>query len=188
MNMNAVGFNLGDLATYLVGVTSLGYEEQMDENGTIYDTEHLVLLDNDGYVWDFWIYDVAGGGMNALYNITKSNLKCEFPGDDTMVNLYTSLMAGEDGNLYLSTFNGSTNEVWHLSYDRDIGQYVAVKLGDMGDHVWPATITSVTVNGYIPVSTDSPEPAFTMSASEISESELKAASSKASSTLSTGAS
>ena len=180
MNMNAVGFNLGDLATYLVGVTSLGYEEQMDENGTIYDTEHLVLLDNDGYVWDFWIYDVAGGGMNALYNITKSNLKCEFPGDDTMDNLYTSLMAGEDGNLYLSTFNGSTNEIWHLSYDRDLGQYVAVKLGDMGDKVWPATITSVTVNdGAYSLST-SPEPAFTMSASEISESELKAASSKAS--------
>ena len=74
MNMNAVGFNLGDLADYLVGITSMGYEVQYDENGVAYDTEHLVLLDNDGYVWDFWIYDVAGGGMNALYNITTSNL------------------------------------------------------------------------------------------------------------------
>ncbi|MBQ8354684.1 MAG: S8 family serine peptidase [Oscillospiraceae bacterium] len=183
MNMNAVGFNLGDLADYLVGITSLGYEVQYDENGVAYDTEHLVLMDNDGYVWDFWIYDVEGGGMNALYNISKSNITCEFAGDDTMDNLYTSLMAGEDGALYLSTFTGTTNEVWHLHYDVDAGQYVAVKLGTFGENVWPATITSVTTN-YIPVSTDSPAPMYTMEASEISENELKAAGSRASFTVS----
>ena len=186
MNMNAVGFNLGDLADYLVGITSLGYELQYDENGTAYDTEHLVLLDNDGYIWDFWIYDEPStGGMNALYNITKSNITCEFAGDDTMDNLYTSLMAGEDGNLYLSTFTGTTNEIWHMSYDADAGQYVAVKLGDVGNNIWPATITSVTVNNsYIPVSTDSPAPVFTMSASEITDAELKAASAHARFTVS----
>ncbi len=184
MNMNAVGFNLGDLADYLVGITSKGYEQQTDENGTLYDTEHLVLLDNDGYVWDFWIYDVEGGGMNALYNISKSNLTCEFPGDDTMDNLYTSLMVGDDGSLYLSTFTGTTNEIWHMSYDADIGQYVAVKLGDVGDNVWPATITSVTVNGADAAETASPAPAFTMSASEISAAALKAAASRSSFTVS----
>ena len=185
MNMNAVGFNLGDLADYLVGITSKGYEVQYDENGTAYDTEHLVLLDNDGYIWDFWIYDVEGGGMNALYNITKSNLTCEFPGDDTMDNMYTSLMAGEDGNLYLSTFTGTTNEIWHLSYDADIGQYVAVKLGDVGENVWPATITSVTVNGTAAaVSADAPAPMFTMAAEEISDAELKAAADRARFTVS----
>ncbi|MBQ7230260.1 MAG: S8 family serine peptidase [Oscillospiraceae bacterium] len=184
MNMNAVGFNLGDLADYLVGITSLGYEVQYDENGTAYDTEHLVLLDNDGYIWDFWIYDVEGGGMNALYNITKSNLTCEFPGDDTMDNMYTSLMAGEDGNLYLSTFTGTTNEIWHLSYDEDAGQYVAVKLGDVGSNVWPATITSVTVNGEEAAEAAAPAPMYTMAASEISESELKAAASRARFTVS----
>ena len=177
MDMNAVGFNLGDLADYLVGITSLGFEVQYDENGTAYDTEHLVLMDNDGYVWDFWIYDEPStGGMNALYNITKSNITCEFAGDDTMDNLYTSLMAGEDGNLYLSTFTGSTNEIWHLSYDADIGQYVAVKLGDTGDNVWPATITSVTVNGSLSANTASPLPTFTMASQEITDAELKAAS------------
>ena len=180
MNMDAVGFNLGDLATYLVGITSKGYAEMYDEDGNRYDTEHLVLLDNDGYVWDFWIYDVEGGGMNALYNITKSNLSCEFPGDDTMDNLYTSLIVGEDGNLYLSAFTGTTNEIWHLSYDSDAEHYVAVKLGDVGENVWPATITSVTVNGTAAANTDSPAPAFTMAAEEISAAELKAAASRAS--------
>ena len=178
MAMDAVGFNLGDLADYLVGITSKGYEVQYDENGVAYDTEHLVLLDNDGYVWDFWIYDVPTGGMNALYSISKSNLSCEFPGDDTMDNLYTSLMAGDDGALYLSTFNGTTNEVWHLSYDGDIGQYVAVKLGTFGENIWPATITSVTCNAGTIFST--PAPTAAMSAERITESELKAAATKAS--------
>jgi len=185
MNMDAVGFNLGDLADYLVGITSLGYEQQSDENGTVYDTEHLLLLDNDGYVWDFWIYDDGEGGMDALYNITKSNLTCEFAGDDTMDNLFTSLMVGEDGSLYLSTFNGTTNEVWHMSYDTDINQYVAVKLGDMGKDVWPATITAVTVNDSSSVSeAAAPAPMYTMSAERITEAELKAAASRASFTVS----
>ena len=185
MNMNAVGFNLGDLADYLVGITSLGYEKQSDENGTEYDTEHLVLMDNDGYVWDFWIYDEpTTGGMNALYAISKSNITCEFAGDDTMDNLYTSLMAGEDGSLYLSTFTGSTNEIWHLSYDEDISQYVAVKLGDVGENVWPATITSVTVNSGAASNAAAPAPMYTMAAREITGSELKAAASRARFTVS----
>ena len=180
MAMNAVGFNLGDLASYLVGITTMGYEQQTDENGDVYDTEHIVMLDNDGYVWDFWIYDVEGGGMNALYNISKSNLNLEFPGDDTMDNLYTSLMVGDDGNLYLSAFNGTTNEIFHMSYDESIGQYVAVKIGDMGELVYPATITSVTVNGTATANTASPKPMYTMAATEISDEELAAASTKAS--------
>ncbi|MBE6950463.1 MAG: hypothetical protein E7451_03910 [Ruminococcaceae bacterium] len=180
MALDAVGFNLGDLADYLVGITSAGYEQVADEDGVLHDTEHLILLDNDGYVWDFWIYDRAEGGMDALYAISKSDLPCEFPGDETLDNMYTSLMAGEDGNLYLSTFNGTTNEVWHLSYDEDVRQYVAVMIGTMGENVWPASITSVTVNGTAAAKAASPAPIGTMSAEAISESELKAASAKAS--------
>ena len=70
----------------------------------------------------------------------------------------------------------NTRGGWHLSYDADIGQYVAVKLGDVGDNVWPATITSVTMNGSAAANTDSPEPAFTMAAEEITATELQAAS------------
>ena len=181
MALNSVGFNLGDLASYLVGITSKGYEQQTDEEGNVYETEHLILLDNDGYVWDFWVYDVAGGGMNALYNITKSDLSLDFPGDGTMDNLYTSLTVGEDGNLYLSTYNGDdTNEIWHLSYDEVDHRYVAVKVGEMGSDVYPATIISVTNNGSAAANAAAPKPAYTMSAAEITDAELAAAASKAS--------
>ena len=180
MDLNSVGFNLGDLASYLVGIASKGYEQQTDEDGNVYDTEHLVLLDNDGYVWDFWIYDAPEGGMNALYNITRSNLNLEFPGDSAMDNLYTSLMVGEDGNLYLSAYDGTTNEIWHLSYDAMDHRYVAVKIGEMGDDVYATTITSVTVNGNTAASAASPKPVYTMAATEITDAELAAAASKAS--------
>lgn len=181
MALDAVGFSLSSLASYLVGVTSMGYEQMTDEDGAVHDTEHLILLDNDGYVWDFWIYDRDDGGMNAMYAISGSDLTCEFPGDDTLDNMYTSLMAGEDGNLYLSTFTGTTNEIYHLSYDADAGQYVAVLIGTMGDDVWPATITSVTMNrADSKNAAASPAPTGTMSSVKITEQELAAASGRAS--------
>ena len=177
MAMDAVGFNLGDMANYLVGITSMGYEQMEDEDGNVYDTEHLILLDDDGYIWDFWIYDVPDGGMNALYNITKSNLTCEFLGDDTMENMYTSLMVGEDNNLYLSTYTGATNELYYIAYDAVEGKYMGVKIGEFGENVWPATITSVTVNSEITAQGGQhPAPAYTMSATTITGSELAAAS------------
>ena len=179
MAMDAVGFNLGDLADYLVGITSKGYVQMSDEEGNLYDTEHLILLDNDGYIWDFWVYDMPGGGMNALFNITKTTLNLEFPGDDTMENMFTSLMVGDDGNLYLSAFNGATNEIFHMSYDEEGSQYVAVKIGEVGENVWPASITSVTVNGGVSGNSASPKPMYSMAATQITQEELAAASSKA---------
>ena len=144
MNMDAMGFNLSSYVNYLTGIASMGYEAFEDE-GEVYDTEHLVLLDNDAYIWNFWIYDVEGG-MNAFYNYYKSDLPCEFPGDDTMDNMYTSLVAGEDGALYLSSFNGETNELFRITFDENAEKYVSAKIGEFGDGVWPATITSVTSN------------------------------------------
>ncbi len=176
MALDAIGFDLNQLADYLVGITSKGYEQMEDENGVLQDTEHLVLLDNDGYIWDFWIYDVEGG-MNALFSIHGTTLQCEFPGDDTMDNMFTSLMAGEDGNLYLSTFDGETNEIYHMSYDEVEEKYIAVKIGDMGENVWPATITSVTLNGEMPESAAAaPAPTHTMAATKITQQQLAAAS------------
>ena len=181
MALDAVGFDLSSMASYLVGITSAGYEQMEDENGDPVDTEHLILLDNDGYVWDFWIYDVPGG-MNAMYAISGSDLTCEFPGDETLDHMYTSLVVGEDGNLYLSAFNGSANEIWHLSYDEVDGKYNAVMVGTMGEDVWPASITGVTVNGAAAEAAH-PAPIGTMSAKAITDAELKAAASRAAFTV-----
>ena len=178
MALDAVGFDLGSMCSYLVGITTFGSERVEGPDGNMYDTEHLVLLDNDGYVWDFWVYARETGGFDALYYITKSDLKLELPGYDSMEHMFTSLMAGEDGNLYLSAFNGATNELYYMSYDEIEEKYLAVKIGDMGTDVWPATITSVTVNGSHSATAAAPKPVHTMSSAEISRQELAAASTK----------
>ncbi len=174
MAMNAVGFNLGSYVEYLTGITSLGYETFRDQ-GVSYNTEHLVLLDSDGYVWDFWIYDYESG-MNAFYSTYASDLPCEFPGDDTMENMYTSLLAGEDGALYLSAFNGETNELYRLVFDESSEKYLSTKIGEFGEGVWPATITSVTANTAVTASCAAPAATGHMTAEQISAEELSAAS------------
>ena len=183
MALDAVGFDLGAMCSYLIGITSFGAEQVEDEDGIVHDTEHLVLLDNDGYVWDFWVYAVLEDdgevGYNALYNITGSDLRLELPGYDSMEHMFTSLMVGEDGNLYLSAFTGETNELYHLAYDEVEERYLAVKIGDMGKDVWPATITSVTVNGGSATNAAAPAPKYAMSATTISPEQLAAASAKA---------
>ena len=176
MDMDAVGFDLSSMASYLVAITSKGHEQITDDNGVVHDSEHLVLLDNDGYVWDFWIYDHESGGMDAMFAIHASDLPCEFPGDDTMENMYTSLMVGGDGALYLSTYNGSTNEIYHLSYDVVDEAYNAVKVGDMGNGVWPATITSAALNEDASgTAAASPVPEYTMASTKISAEALASA-------------
>ena len=182
MALDAVGFDFTSMCSYLVGITSAGYEKQTDEDGNVHDTEHLILLDNDGYIWDFWVYQVEKNGKvgyDALYAITGSDLRLELPGYDNMEHLFTSLMVGEDGNLYLSAFTGETNELYHIAYDKVEERYLAVKIGDMGKNIWPATITSVTVNGSVEPTAASPAPKYTMSATAISREQLAAASANA---------
>lgn len=178
MALDAVGFDLGSLCSYLVGITTMGAEQVEGEDGTIHDTEHLVLLDNDGYVWHFWVYAREGGGFDALYSISGSDLALEFPGYDSMEHMFTSLVVGEDGNLYLAAFNGEISELYHLGYDEIEEKYLAVKIGDMGKDIWPATITSVIVNGGSTTNAAAPAPQYTMSATTISRERVAAASTK----------
>ena len=95
-----------------------------------------------------------------------------------LTHMFSSLMAGEDGNLYFSAFTGETNELYYMTYDEAEEKYLAVKVGDMGKDVWPATITSVTVNGGNAANAAAPKPEYTMSSVEISREELETASSR----------
>ena len=179
--LDAVGFDLSSMCSYMVGITTMGTETVEDDAGNEHEAEHLIMLDNDGYIWHFWIYtryDEFGepDGYDALYAINATTLNCEFPGDETMEHMYTSLMVGEDGNLYLSTFNGETNELYYMVFDEEESKYIAVKLGDMGKNVWPATITSVTVNGGgSAAAAKHPAPAYSMTSTVISREELASA-------------
>ena len=132
-------------ASYLTAITSAGYYPFQEDDGSITDTELVIMLDNAGYIWYFWIYPTATG-YSANLNYVPTDLDINFPGDDTGNYMYSSMVVGEDGNLYLSAFTGATNELFCLTLSDDGEMYNATRIGDVGADVWPATITSVTVN------------------------------------------
>ena len=93
------------------------------------DTEHFILLDNGGNLWHFWTY-ATDEGYSAWLSMFASDLALEFPGDDSGNNMYTSMVAGDDGALYLSAFTGETNEIYRLVLDEADEIYNATRLGD----------------------------------------------------------
>ncbi len=150
MALDTSAFGLSSYVNYLTAITSYGYEEFLDEeNGEMLDTEHIVMLDDVGTVFHFWIYETADG-MSAYLNYYPSDLPCTFPGDTELENMYTSMVVGEDGYLYVSAFDGNTNEIYRMAFDEASEMYLSTRIGDFGDGVWPATITSVTSNAAEP--------------------------------------
>ena len=133
-------------ATMLTAITSAGYYPFEEDDGSITDTELVLLMDDAGYIWYFWIYPVEGGSYSANLNYVPTDLDIEFAVDDTGNYTYSSMVIGEDGNIYLSAFTGDTNELFRLTLNQEEGIYNATRIGDVGSAVWPATITSVTVN------------------------------------------
>ena len=158
-------------ASYLTAVASAGYE-QITSQGKVYDSEHIMMLDNAGFIWSFWVYPSASG-YGASLNYYPTDLELDFPGYDN--DMYCSMVVGEDGNLYLSAFNGSTNELYRLVYDEAADTFVSTYLGNVGADVWPATITSVTNNGEAPNALPAYESIATIHSAPVSAAELAAA-------------
>ncbi len=131
-------------ASYLTAITSAGYYAYEEEDGTVIDTELVIMLDNAGFLWYFWIYPTAEG-YSAMLNYVETTLDCSFPGNGE--NMYTSMVVGQDGHLYVSAYTGDTNEVYRLAFNEETGVYEAVRLGDFGQDVWPAILLSVSENG-----------------------------------------
>ena len=158
-------------ASYLTAVASAGYE-QITSSGKTYDSERILMLDNAGVIWSFWVYP-SSSGYGASLNYYPSDLNLEFPGYED--DMYCSMVVGEDGNLYLSAFDGNTNELYQLVYDAASDSYVSTYLGNVGDEVWPATITSVTTNGDESNGLPAYESIDTIYSAPVTEAELAAA-------------
>ena len=149
MNLDSMAFDLSGRVNYLTAITSLGYEEYWDEDDQVMlDTEHVLLMDESGTIWHFWIYE-TDQGMSAWLASYPSNLPelgLTFEGYNNMEAMYCSLIVGEDGNLYLSYFTGDTNQIYQLVFNEEAETYEAALLGDMGNGVWPAALISASSN------------------------------------------
>ena len=137
------GWNLADyLAKYanaknFTAVAWAGYTTNKAEN--LVDV--FYCMTDSGTIW-IMEPDFATEKASMYYVGTDLNL--DFPGYDG--SYYCSMVMGDDENLYLSYFNGTTNQIYVLEYDEAKESYVSTLLGDVGDGVWPCALLAVLDN------------------------------------------
>ena len=126
-----------------VGVTTNGWTEY---NGN--EAEAVYLLDDAGYIWFLKVYATDTGYSAGISFIPTDlvDIGYEKTYDDSE-NTLSSLIVGEDGNLYFSAFNGETNVLYRLAFDAESSSFVATVIGNVGEEVWPAVLFEVTSNG-----------------------------------------
>lgn len=134
-------FNLQNSTAPLFGVTSLGYEEIEDVYGSKQDAEHFVMLDGDKDIIELWCYQVDGT-VKATSRVTPTDLDITFRIYEDE-NKRSSLVCDEAGNLYLSFFNGKSNDIYSLTYSAQENIYKSELLTNMGSGIWPAALYKV---------------------------------------------
>lgn len=134
-------FNLRDATAPLFGVTTLGYEEIRDAYDEQQLAEHFVMIDGDKDIVEMWCYE-SEGTLRAIARYTPSDLDITFKIYETE-NKRSSLVCDEAGNLYLSFFNGTSNDIYSLTYDAEKNIYQSELLTCMGDGIWPAALYRV---------------------------------------------
>ncbi len=134
-------FNLRDATAPLFGVTTLGYEEIRDAYDEQQLAEHFVMIDGDKDIIEMWCYE-SEGTLRAIARYTPSDLDITFKIYETE-NKRSSLVCDEAGNLYLSFFNGTSNDIYSLTYDAEKNIYQSELLTCMGDGIWPAALYRV---------------------------------------------
>ncbi len=146
MHVDTMSFNLRDYldiagTSALIAVTSLGYE-RIERSGEEYDAEHFVLLDNGGYIWNWWVYE-DDTGYRSFMRLYASNLSQYESFDSYDGYRYCSLITGEDGNLYLSAYDGETSNFYQMVEQPDASPYPcyeATPIGNVGSSVGPVAL------------------------------------------------
>ncbi len=124
---------------------------------------------------DIWVMMIDFNTGSAGLTWYETDLELDFPGYDGAY--YCSMVMGDDGNIYLSYFDGAaTNQIYVLEEEVILdaaGEYEnsvfrATLLGDVGDSVWPCSLLSVSANE----KTDEPaETVLTIEARETAEAQ-----------------
>ena len=119
----------------------------VETDGVSHEAEILYFVDNQGWIGKLYAY-ADGDFYNAGMEYYPSNLK-EAGFEPTMDEnslVLCSLVAGQDGNLYFSGWNGRTNVFYQLTFREDTESYEAVSFANVGEDVWPAALLEVKSN------------------------------------------
>lgn len=153
LHLPGLAFNIASNVGYVVtGMVSLGAERFWDEENQAWrDSEHIVMIDDEGTIFNLWYFEVENeqtGKMdpNIYLNSVTSDLECMLKFDSNHAVPFGSLVVGEDGALYVSHFNGNTNEIYRMTYEASRNRYHADYIGNFGDGVWPAVLTEAVSN------------------------------------------
>lgn len=138
-------WNLNNYLSYytdssaFVALAWAGYMK--NKSGNVVDV--FYALTDNGYIWQL-APDMQTGSVGLSF--FKTDLSFDFTHDEGAY--YSSMVMGEDDNLYLSAFNGDTNEIYVLEETPQGSNvaYTATLLGDIGDAVWPCALLSVSPN------------------------------------------
>ena len=137
-NSFSYGWNLGRYISQYTGGSMfltcawVGYDDNYNDI--------FAAMDDAGGIWYF--YSDGSGSLD----IGLDSMDTEFEAVANEDNHYDSMLLGEDGEIYLMYFNGSTSELYTLPYNETEGYYEALRIGDVGADVWPAVLLQVLEN------------------------------------------
>ena len=123
--------------TKLVAVTDYSYTEK---NGNYVDV--ILALDDAGYLWQLTM-DLYTGSIGLSY--IPTDLDLTYPTTSSGMQC-CSMICDATGNLYLSYFTGSTNEIYYLAYSAALRGFTSMLLGDVGADVWPVALFGAQAN------------------------------------------
>ena len=141
-------------ANYFTAIASLGAMYVNMGGGVKAPGDIYVLLDNAGYIWTVgYIYYNNKISLYTLGSPEQTTLpKLSYPAISKYSTSMASLVCEDNENatvLYLSYFNGSTNEIYRLAYSITAsGTYYwdAALLGNVGADVWPTALYKAETN------------------------------------------
>lgn len=125
-----------------IGLSSMGKTDYYDSvDDAVYDAERFVAVDDQGLLWNLF---VVNGELYGL-SVYDSNMPADFLGSNTDM-AYCSLTYGDDGYLYFSVCDNSTNNIYRIEVDDEAEACNVMYIGNVGADVFPAALLSVTSN------------------------------------------
>ena len=135
-----------NLASYLANYTGASRFVAICDYGYDFDAETgaysdvYLALDNRGTLWTLYFDGTSSIGLGFI----PTNLDLSYNMYDE--SQYCSLISDNNGDLYLSHFTGTTNEIYYLTYNSEAGMFESMYVGNVGADVWPAALYKAEIN------------------------------------------
>lgn len=133
--------------TEFLAIASGGPCVYTEKDGVEHNAELLYLLDNKGWICKLYAYadgDFYNAGLEFVpTNLLETGYTTVFGDKDESPS---SLVVGQDGNLYFSGWDGRTSVFYKMTLNEEGKAYDVEIFGKTGEDVWPAALLEVVSN------------------------------------------